>query len=272
MKKLLSTLAICSMFALIVPTAGGITTTITEPTIAPLTVTGCPVVVTECAVVETECPETVTECVQKMTECPETVTECIQIETECPETVTECIQKMTECPETVTECIQIVTECPETVTECIQKPTECPATVTECVPKPTECPAYITECIQDPTYCPMDDCGGEGCTPGYWKQPHHADSWIATGYAPDDMFCDIFECPILLDTTLIEVLWQGGGGIKALGRHTVAALLNAASPDVSYDLDQAAVINMFNGAYPEGPYNPTKDVLENFNEQGCPLN
>ena len=117
----------------------------------------------------------------------------------------------------------------------------------------------------------MDDCGGQGCTPGYWKQPHHADSWVATGYAPDDMFCDIFDCAFP-GMTLVEVLWQGGGGINALGRHTVAALLNAASPDVSYDLDAAAIINMFNGVYPGGPYNPTKNVFENFNEQGCPLN
>ena len=29
--------------------------------------------------------------------------------------------------------------------------------------------------------------------------------------------------------TLLEVLSQGGGGLNALGRHTVAALLNAAS-------------------------------------------
>ncbi len=27
--------------------------------------------------------------------------------------------------------------------------------------------------------------------------------------------------------TLLDVLWQGGGGLKALGRHTVAALLHA---------------------------------------------
>lgn len=218
MKKIVSIFAVCFIVALIFPpeAPAPITTTIPEPTIAPASVTGCPVVITECAMV--------------------------------------------------------VTECPAEVTTCIEEPTECPATVTECVEKPTECPAYVTECVQEPTYCPMDECGGEGCTPGYWKQPQHADSWVATGYAPDDMFCDIpsIECAFP-GMMMVEVLWQGGGGINSLGRHTVAALLNAASPDVSYDLDEAAIINMFNGVYPDGPFNPTKDVLENFNEQGCPI-
>jgi len=162
-------------------------------------------------------------------------------------------------------------ECPAVITECQAVVTECPAEVTTCVEKPTECPANVTECIEDPTYCPMIDCGGEGCTLGYWKQPQHADSCVATGYAFDDMFCDIFECAFP-GMTLIEVLWQGGGHLNALGRHTVAALLNDDSPDVSYDLDEAAIINMFNCVYPEGPFYPTKRVFEEFNEQGCPLN
>ena len=33
--------------------------------------------------------------------------------------------------------------------------------------------------------------GGEGCTPGYWKQSQHFDSYPA-GYSPDDLFDDYF--------------------------------------------------------------------------------
>lgn len=113
--------------------------------------------------------------------------------------------------------------------------------------------------------------GGEGCTPGYWKQPHHFDSW--TGYAPSDLYCNVFgvgPCDMLL-----EVLKTGGGGEQALGRHSVAALLNAASADVSYDVFVADLISAVQDAYAEGTkdaFNSLKDELEGFNEQNCPLN
>lgn len=114
--------------------------------------------------------------------------------------------------------------------------------------------------------------GGEGCTPGYWKQPHHFDSWTAP-YAPDDDFSDYFE-NAFPGMTLLDVLKQGGGGLKALGRHTVAALLNAASPGVDYDLTTADVIMDFNDVFPgtKQEYNALKDDFADFNEQGCPLN
>lgn len=31
-----------------------------------------------------------------------------------------------------------------------------------------------------------------GCTPGYWKQPQHLESWGLTPYSPDDIFSDVF--------------------------------------------------------------------------------
>jgi hypothetical protein len=112
--------------------------------------------------------------------------------------------------------------------------------------------------------------GGEGCTPGYWKQPHHFDSWPAP-YTPDMPFSDVFD-DAFPGMTLVEVAAQGGGGLKALGRHTVAALLNAASGGVSYDLTVSEVITAFNAAFQFGDYNGLKDIFEDFNEQGCPLN
>lgn len=71
---------------------------------------------------------------------------------------------------------------------------------------------------------------------------------------------------------MLEALKQGGGGINALGRHAVAALLNAASPDVSYDRTTMQVKMIFNNALADGNVEEVKNILEGFNEQGCPLN
>jgi len=73
--------------------------------------------------------------------------------------------------------------------------------------------------------------------------------------------------------TLVQVLAQGGGGLKALGRHTVAALLNASSAEVNYDLGAGDIIDMFNDAYPgdTDAYEDLKNVFEGYNEQLCPL-
>lgn len=108
----------------------------------------------------------------------------------------------------------------------------------------------------------------EGCTPGYWKQPHHFDSWV--GYSPNQQFSSVFA-NAFPGMTLLEVLKQGGGQLNALGRHTVAALLNASSPDVD-GLTTADVIAAFNAAYASGDYETQKDIFEGFNELGCPLN
>jgi hypothetical protein len=111
--------------------------------------------------------------------------------------------------------------------------------------------------------------GGEGCTPGYWKQSQHFDSW--TGYAPTDLFSSVFE-DAFPGMTLLQVLGQGGGGLKALGRHTVAALLNTASAGVDYDMTTQGVIDAFNAVYPGGDYEGQKNIFAGYNELGCPLN
>lgn len=126
-------------------------------------------------------------------------------------------------------------------------------------------------------------CGGEGCTPGYWKQPHHFDSWV--GYAPIQPFEAVFDRLIeirwgargerphsVTGPTLREALEANGGGINALARHAVAALLNAAHPDVSYPYTVADVIAMFQEAFDSDDFETTKDEFEEANEFGCPLN
>lgn len=115
--------------------------------------------------------------------------------------------------------------------------------------------------------------GGEGCTPGYWKQSQHFDSWV--GYTQGQLFSSVFE-DAFPGKTLLEVLSTGGNTAgEALGRHTVAALLNAASGSgVSYDLTTAQVIAGFNAAWPgtKNELNAQKAIFSGFNEQGCPLN
>jgi hypothetical protein len=112
--------------------------------------------------------------------------------------------------------------------------------------------------------------GSQGCTPGYWKQSQHFDSWTAP-YDPGDLFSEHFE-NAFPDKTLLQVLQQGGGGLNALGRHTVAALLNAASPSVDFGFTPSEVISGFNDVFPGGDYEGLKDEFESFNERGCPLN
>ena len=112
--------------------------------------------------------------------------------------------------------------------------------------------------------------GGEGCTPGYWKQSQHFDSWTSP-YTPSTLFSSVFE-DAFPGMTLLQVLGQGGGGLKALGRHTVAALLNTASAGVDYDMTTQGVIDAFNAVYPGGDYEGQKNIFAGYNELGCPLN
>ena len=117
-----------------------------------------------------------------------------------------------------------------------------------------------------------------GCTPGYWKQLHHFDSWPLS-YGPDDLFEDVFgpNVDVLGEAspTLAEALRLKRGGLNALIRHSTAALLNAASGGVVSDQafdTPAEVIAAFQAAFASGDFETTKGLLEDSNENGCPLN
>jgi hypothetical protein len=121
--------------------------------------------------------------------------------------------------------------------------------------------------------------GGEGCTPGFWKQPQHFDSWV--GFAPTDSFEDVFGVDVTLrsggqgtvaDPTLLDALNATGGGVNALARHAVAALLNASNPDVSFDFTAAEVIALVQDAVASGDFETAHQLLAAANEQVCPLN
>jgi hypothetical protein len=111
--------------------------------------------------------------------------------------------------------------------------------------------------------------GGEGCTPGYWKQSQHFGSYTPP-LRPTTLFSAVFE-NAFPGKTLVQVLSQGGGGLNALGRHTVAALLNAASSGVSFELSTADVISRFNAVFPGANYERLKNEFERLNERRCPL-
>ncbi|MBI5461684.1 MAG: hypothetical protein HY941_05805 [Gammaproteobacteria bacterium] len=127
--------------------------------------------------------------------------------------------------------------------------------------------------------CGEEPQAGQGCTPGYWKQDQHFDSW-PSAYAPSTTFSSVFGRDIsirfdkqtITNPTLLQALSAQGGNINAAARHTVAALLNSASTDVDYDLSTSDVISLFQSNYPDGELDDMKDRLAKYNEQGCPLN
>lgn len=124
-----------------------------------------------------------------------------------------------------------------------------------------------------------NDDGGEGCTPGYWK--NHLDSW--EGYSPGQTVEDVFDVPDaygLDDDTLLEALNYGGGpgevgGAKILLRAAVAALLNADSSNVNYPHTTSEIIADVNGALASenrGTMLDLASMLDTDNNLGCPLN
>jgi hypothetical protein len=119
---------------------------------------------------------------------------------------------------------------------------------------------------------PPDEDGGGGCTPGFWKQAHHFNHWVPTGYSPYDDFEFVFGVNASFNPhALINALWLGGGGERALARHGVAGLLNAAHPALEYPLTVAQVIAGVQNAYATGDFETFKNQLDRFNNIGCQL-
>ncbi|MFC0522030.1 hypothetical protein ACFFGV_00305 [Pontibacillus salicampi] len=112
----------------------------------------------------------------------------------------------------------------------------------------------------------------QGCTPGFWRQPQNFDEWIPTGFDPNDSFNTTFDRNAFNpDITLEDALNLGGGMLNALARASVAALLNAAHPDVNYPLTENQVISMFQDAFDSGEFEETALFFDELNNLGCPL-
>jgi hypothetical protein len=122
--------------------------------------------------------------------------------------------------------------------------------------------------------------GDEGCTPGFWKN-HAPEAWAGTGLTPGQLVGPLFigELAAIGSLTLLEAL-DGGGGPDLLGaqriliRAAVAALLNAASPNVDYSLSTAQVIALVNAALASGDRDTILEAAADLDEEnnlGCPL-
>lgn len=148
----------------------------------------------------------------------------------------------------------------------------------------------------------------QGCTPGYWMECQHLDSWAATGLNPDDKFNTVFGVTQYINPqnnqpyTLLQVMGLHGNGNCTpdaaqpncnanpngnangnaigkigcdpvsvnLGFHAVAALLNAAHPNVNYGYTAGELTALFRNNLHRAA--DLKDSLAKLNERGCPLN
>ncbi|MEK7063697.1 MAG: hypothetical protein AAB955_03345 [Patescibacteria group bacterium] len=112
------------------------------------------------------------------------------------------------------------------------------------------------------------------CSPGYWKQSHHFDSYVT--YSPTDSFNTVFGRNAFPGKTLVQVLSQGGGGLNAYGRKAVGALLNSTS--MSSGLTAGQVIAKFQATYDGAPSGKAANEYygaanpEFTQAENCPLN
>lgn len=139
-------------------------------------------------------------------------------------------------------------------------------------PTVTNTPVATATHTSSPTTTPSIDF--HGCTPGFWQ--NNFAPWSATQYWPSDKFELVFDRDAFPgDPSLLRVLKFGGGGLEALSRHAVAALLNASHPDIHAreTVDTPAkVIALWQAAYDSGDevmVEQTKDLFEAANESQC---
>jgi hypothetical protein len=92
-----------------------------------------------------------------------------------------------------------------------------------------------------------------GLTPGFWK--NNAINWGAVAwkvYTPSTPLASVFlhtdEYSSLKGINLLQALQLNGGGVNALMRQAVAALLNSSNPLVNYPISTADVISKTNAA------------------------
>ena len=120
--------------------------------------------------------------------------------------------------------------------------------------------------------------GGEGCTPGFWK--NHPQAWV--GFTPNQTLESVFDVPDAsgLDTVSLRAAlgFPGGSGTvgasRILLRAAVAAALNSASPAVDYPLTTAEVIAQVNAALASADRSTILALatqLDTSNNLGCPL-
>ncbi len=137
------------------------------------------------------------------------------------------------------------------------------------------------------------EIGDQGCTPGYWKQSQHFDSWQET--QPDRLLTFDHASPDIppfvnttndlnndgaADTYLAALNFGGGNGLQGaeriLMRAAVAAWLNAATEDLGYPLRRSDFVPQVNDAIASGDRATMlslASLLDDLNNslEGCPL-
>lgn len=140
------------------------------------------------------------------------------------------------------------------------------------MPQPSESPSPT------PSPSPSPSLGLEGCTPGFWKASQHFASWVS--YTPQTTLGSVFNIGGTLgNATFLQALsFQGGSDLQAamrlLLRAAVAALLNAANPEVEYPITEATIISSVNAALASNNRDTILTLasqLDGFNNLGCPL-
>ncbi len=129
--------------------------------------------------------------------------------------------------------------------------------------------------------------GGQGCTPGFWKNPKHFSLW--TTYTPTQLVGSVFNVPAvfpdgtsgtsLSGATLADGLaFQGGstinGASQILLRAAIAGLLNSTNAGVAYPFTTAQIISGVNTALNSGDRTQITNLatqIDNANNGGCPL-
>lgn len=120
----------------------------------------------------------------------------------------------------------------------------------------------------------------EGCSHGFWK--NHPEAWVPTGYSPEQTVEFVFDVPdeYVPDTDSLQAALEYGGGDDVAGgarillRAAVAALLNAAHPDVDYPRTPEDVIASVNAALATVDRQTMIALagqLDNDNNLGCPI-
>jgi hypothetical protein len=143
--------------------------------------------------------------------------------------------------------------------------------------------------------CPVQPPGGdEGCTPGFWKNnadKHDASAWCIL-FDPNMHISDVFDLnePLVIFTggnpkklssyitnpTLLQALDANGGGVNAMIRHGIAAMLNACSDCVNYPNNNPFEIIMMiedalNGEQGALTVDELHSLFAGWNESGCPI-
>jgi hypothetical protein len=145
------------------------------------------------------------------------------------------------------------------------------------------------------------DGGGEGCTPGFWK--NHPKCWCGLygdgsdnpPFKVSDLFVRLQTSPYDTvddpeprrkhksnfdqDTMLQALSYQGGGeldgAVRNLLRHATAAALNACNDNVSYEKSLTWIIDEVNAKLEAQIIDDIITLqgdLAGWNEDGCPIN